>query len=474
MPKKAESPYLKRNKAGEGVRRASSSSPDNDSHGSFGIVGDPKRITSPSVSSRESEQQDVSRLSRYQMWNAVSASGSGQNQPSAQSQQSQHQDGQSRFYLPSEFEMLTVNEGRNTSKGRKPSSSLAMAAAKSKASSSSGRSSYSDTSQRHSSLSSALNQGTHTMKLDAAPPGFHSPISVNPSNRPGGNRNQSRGGNNPQRGGGDFRLKDQRISQPDSRRLDSDNFSGKWSQTSSQQSPHSYSSPSYPAGNDWNRRGDDNSYRSHASSHARSDGSSESTQTSSLFRYIHSNSQRGTGGENSAGSYKSGNYQRRDRNTGPTTQSSSAIQKMLAKSAMPQDATTRPASAAIPSLTASSVYSDADDRHGMPKNMSGSASLSFSLPPHSSLQDETATSVEEGLDRNYPADDGSRASRSTASTANRSRGKNKDWRLKMNRLLTETPVGELDPNEIPISVLMNVSSFFITYSALFHNIIASH
>ena len=100
----------------------------------------------------------------------------------------------------------------------------------------------------------------------------------------------------------------------------------------------------------------------------------------------------------------------------------------------------------------------------MPKKASGGA-LSFSLPPHSFLPGGAV----ETLDQNYleytlgDDGDGSKASRSTASTVHRSKGKNKDWRLKMNRLLAETPLGELDSNEIPISVLMNVSLLYVFY-----------
>jgi hypothetical protein len=488
MSNEKESPNSQQNQAGDGVQTKSSSSPDNenDSHSSFGNVGDPKKkLPSSSTTGEGSEQKEISRLSRYQMWNAnsnASSSVSSQNQKAARPQQSQLQDGHSNFHLPSEFESLKVNEGREPNSGRHGGSSLAMAAGRglSTSSVSSGRSTFnSDPPQRNSSLLSARDQSiNNSMRMDSAPPGFHSPISVNPSNR-GGTRNQSRGGNPSNRGGGgDFRLKDHRYSKQNNRRLESnsqsDNLSGKWSSASSQNSHYSsYSSASYPVPGDRNRRGglgDDMSYRSHTSSHARSEASLDSAQGSSLLRYAHSSqsfgSSRSGGGDNmatSSGSFGGSSYKRRERRTGATTQSSSAIQKMLEQSAISPEAVGL-GGATLPSLTASSVYSDIDEQHAMPKKASGGA-LSFSLPPHSFLPGGAV----ETLDQNYleytlgDDGDGSKASRSTASTVHRSKGKNKDWRLKMNRLLAETPLGELDSNEIPISVLMNVSLLYVFY-----------
>ena len=97
-------------------------------------------------------------------------------------------------------------------------------------------------------------------------------------------------------------------------------------------------------------------------------------------------------------------------------------------------------------------------------SVASTGSLSFSLPPHSVMPELPLTGdamdrhfIESALGDDNTIETASRASRSTASTTNGSSGKNKDWRLKMNRLLSETPISELDPAQIPISVMLNVS-----------------
>ncbi len=493
MSDQKESPKLEENKTIQSVETKASTLPGydevNESPSSFGNIGDP-RDNAPAICEQEAEPPSVSRLSRYQMWNssASTSSVSSQNQPAAQAQQSQFREGNSNYYLPSEFQSLTVHEAQEPNSGEQRASSLALAANRRLSASSLSSeqpSRTSDQPQVNSLLPGISDKGiNHAIKVDSAPPGFHSPIAVNPSKR-GKGHNNPRGGNISNRGGGgDFRLKDHRITKQDIRRIDSrnsqsDNLSGKWSSASSQNSQYSsFSSVSNQVPGDRNRRigfSDDTSYKSHSSSHMRSDASLDSTQGSSLLRYVNSSQSVGSnrsigGGDNmttSSGSFSGGNYKRRDRSKGSKTQSSSAIQNMLAKSSViSPDATSGLGVVTLPSLAASSVYSDADDQHAIPKRTSG-GSLSFSLPPHAFLQEKTVTGSDiDAVDRNYldfpDGDDGegSRASRSTVSTAHRSKGKNKDWRLKMNRLLAETPVGKLDSNEIPISVLMNVSVYF--------------
>lgn len=463
------------------IAPSNSSSPDNlesSSLSSFGNVGDHKKEMLSSSMKDDSDRHSTSRSSTYQMWNANSNTASSisrENKPAGLPQQSQLQEVQPNFFLPSEFESLAINEGTEPKSAEPRASSLAVAANR-RMSTSSVSSIGPDQPQKLSSLSSAardqnMNQ-VNTMKIVSAPPGFHSPISVNPSNK---GRNQSRVGNPPNRGSivNDFRLKDQRISKQDNRRFDltsqSDNHSGKWSSASSQHSQYSaYSSASIPVAIDRNRRGgmsDDISYRSHAS--MRSEASYESAHGSSLLRYVNSSQSVSSGrsgrGDNltvaSSGSSFGGSYKRNERAAGASaTHSSSAVQKMLAQASVSPEAIGL-GTTTLPSLTASSVYSDIDDQNA--KKASGGGA-SFSLPPHSFLPGQNASGSDtEVLDRNYLehtlGDEGSKTSRSSISTPNRSKGKNKDWRLKMNRMLAETPIGEVDSNEIPISVLMNVS-----------------
>jgi len=405
----------------------------------------------------------ISRLSQQQVWNRDF------------SEPSKHES-QSNFFLPSEFESLTIGEERAS-----PSlntSSLALAATRSVPStivgkahstrtfSSTGSSLYSNSpsnaarKQSKSSLSSALNNITvATMKIHSIPPGFHSPISITNSNQDhskGVFRNHSHGGN------ASLKCTSKREGNVDNRTKQRSwqNHGGQKSQgevywqngepdVASGHSPRSYqsrSSVNYSIGNDWNRPNDDASHKSHFSNIKSGDSAS------SLSRYnqsgLHANNTNSrTVGHNYTG----------DSYAGKETQSLTAIQKMLGTSLMSKEgAQSRPAPP-LPSLAISS-FSDLDEQRSLPKKQDLD-SLSFTLPPHLPVPREPTTW--NGVDeRSSEYDDGdmSRTSRSTVSTSYRSKGKNKDWRLKMNHILRETPVGEVDPNEIPICVLMNVST----------------
>lgn len=429
-----------------------------------------ERISSldPDASSWEKEAiPAVSRLTQYQVWNDAS--------------KEPMQDRQSNFFLPSEFESLTIDEERASSSFNP--SSLAMAATRrvpstigvgkahsSKTFSSTGSSmtnSPTSAARRKSSLSSARNNTTATtMKIDSIPPGFHSPIISNSNQGRGkiGFRSHPRGNtsydNSPNRGGnGDFKMKTKSLQHNDQRGGNWRDGAPDMAPINSPQSYQSHSSASYSIGNDWNRHVDDTSYKSQLSN-AKSDISGDST--SSLFRY----SQAGlhTSDSTSSGAIGRSNYKIKSY-TETGSQSSNAIQKMLASSLLSKEAGQRQPAQTLPSLVASS-FSDLDEQRSLPKKLD-SSSLSFALPPHLPVLKEPTDGMNsnEADERSLDYDDGemSRTSRST-SASHRSKGKNKDWRLKMNRILHETPVGEVDLNEIPIGVLMNVSagvSFYI-------------
>ena len=414
----------------------------------------------------------VSRLTQYQAWNDAS-------------EEPRH-DRQSNFFLPSEFESLTIDEERASSSFNP--SRLAMAATRcvpstigvgkahsSKSFSSTGSSitnSPTSAARRKSSLSSAQNNTTATtMKIDSVPPGFHSPISISNSNQGRGKKgfhSHHRGNmsyeNSSNRGGnGDFRMKTKSWQHNDGQRSQRGGNCRDGAPDMKPihllQSYQSHSSASCSIGNDWNRHVDDTSYKSQLSN-AKSDISGDST--SSLFR--HGQTGLHTSDIASNGAIGRSNYTR-DSYTENGSQSSTAIQKMLASSLMSKEAAQRQPAHLLPSLVASS-FSELDEQRSLPKKLD-SSSLSFALPPHLPVLKEPT----DGIDINeadkcfldYDDGDMSRTSRST-SASHRPKGKNKDWRLKMNQILYETPVGEVDQNEIPTGVLMNVSaevSFYI-------------
>ncbi len=460
---------------------------------SFGRIGDgPRQIT------KDEDLRDVSPdtqgFSSYNIWD--SSTGTNEEETDVFEEPSEQQ---STFFLPSEFGGLSIkdDEERIAQSARSQVSSLAQAAgiqtsplpssASSRAISSApvvplsapsmqqGRMSISSSNPnsqpaRPSSLSAALHQPKRPIiGLDAPPPGFLSPINISESSRPS---NRQRPDFRPKMEYGHSHFQHAAPAPSPYRRergRGSDRWSSNYSERSGQSemsSPRSRSTAT-STGYDWSRH-DDVSFRSRARSEV-----SEASSQSSLARYSHgglsSRTSDSRGGQSRSGqSYGSGSqYQRRyDRRAGGgRTQSSSAIQNMLSTAASKESQQSQPkrGMSALPSLTASSFSDNIDEQQPTSKKTGVASSLSFSLPPHSALPSGPVT---DKMDRHYlesalgeETETTSRASRSTVSTTNRSKGKNKDWRLKMNRLLSETPIGDLDPVQIPISVMMNVSPF---------------
>lgn len=84
-----------------------------------------------------------------------------------------------------------------------------------------------------------------------------------------------------------------------------------------------------------------------------------------------------------------------------------------------------------------------------PKDKNSEAS-SFALPPR---LPSTTTSAETEQE-----EEASRCSKSSNSMY-KTKPKSKEWRMKMMQILKETPVGQLDPSDVPLYLLMTVSLF---------------
>ena len=111
-----------------------------------------------------------------------------------------------------------------------------------------------------------------------------------------------------------------------------------------------------------------------------------------------------------------------------------------------------------------------DTSPGFKFTSNSEANLSYALPPLSPVklsQGKILPEISKQLSSSGSGDqayckkeDVFRISRSSQSSSGQSpKSKKREWRLKMSRKLAETPVGELNPDDVPLIALMNVSLF---------------
>ena len=102
-----------------------------------------------------------------------------------------------------------------------------------------------------------------------------------------------------------------------------------------------------------------------------------------------------------------------------------------------------------------------ESRHSF--GISGISSIKESNEPKilpEMIQHFSSSGSGEGLRLSLEQDMKNTSSGSQSTKRSIDRSRKREWCLKMNKRLAEIPVGKLDPEEVPISALMNVSSFF--------------